>query len=162
MAQPMSRVKEACHHQASQWPPTMKAPDPITCPYVRGSTDSDLAVILRWLKSHHDEFKADTFWVSRQVIERCLKGGEPLVYESPDLAEPVAFQLGGLLRPGSGAQESRAPGRGRSLRRRRRARGSTGDGRTWGSHRRASSVSASCGKDQVSQVSDQALSLWLP
>lgn len=78
----------------------MKAPDPITCPYVRGSTDSDLSVILDWLKRQHEAREVETFWVNRQVIERCHKGGELLVYESPELAEPVAFQLGGLLRPG--------------------------------------------------------------
>lgn len=77
----------------------MNLPTPKLCEHVRGSTDQDLASILEWLQ-RQNEAQEVTFWVNRQVIERCHLGGDLLVYECPVTADPIAFQLGGLLRPG--------------------------------------------------------------
>ncbi|HEU0153173.1 MAG TPA: GNAT family N-acetyltransferase [Arenimonas sp.] len=84
---------------------------------IRRSTDRDLAVIRAWLEDEDARELPGNFLCNIEVIEECHREGELLVYCDGATGEAVAFQLGGLIRPGILAvrHEFRRKGIGRKL-----------------------------------------------
>lgn len=84
---------------------------------IRRSTDQDFATIRRWLEDEDARGLPGNFLCNIEVIERAHDEGELLVFIHGKSGEAVAFQLGGLIRPGILAvrHELRRQGIGRKL-----------------------------------------------
>ena len=73
---------------------------PCLCPQVRPSTDADMGVIHAWLQQQERDEVHGTFLCNWSSTERHHAANDLLVYVDEQSGEPVAYQWGGLLRPG--------------------------------------------------------------
>lgn len=73
---------------------------PRRSPNVRPSTDADVARIHTWLKDQERNEVHGTFLCNWRLTAECHEEGRLLVYIDPKTQEPVAYQWGGLVRPG--------------------------------------------------------------
>lgn len=69
-------------------------------PEIRRSSDADLAAILAWLERQDREGVLGSFWCNRRLTVSAHEEERMLVYIDPHTQQPVAYQWGGLIRPG--------------------------------------------------------------
>lgn len=67
---------------------------------IRRSTDADLRAIHAWLVDQNTRNVPGTFLCNWRLTEACHWDGELLVYVDGESGDPVAYQWGGLVRPG--------------------------------------------------------------
>lgn len=67
---------------------------------IRRSTDADLKAIHLWLLAQSKRNDPDTFLCNWRLTKDCHRDGELLVYVDGESGVPVAYQWGGLIRPG--------------------------------------------------------------
>ncbi|MET3384188.1 hypothetical protein [Variovorax paradoxus] len=82
-------------------------------PNVRQATDADVAYIHSWLQTQSAEDVPGTFMCNWNLTLEVHAEGELVVYAAPETDLAVAYQWGGLLRPG--IMEVRADLRGRGI-----------------------------------------------
>jgi GNAT superfamily N-acetyltransferase len=84
---------------------------------VRRATEADLAAIHVWLKDEAARSVPGNFLCNWSIVEKAQRQGRLLVYIDPISAQPIAFQLGGLINSGILAvrDEYRGKGIGRQL-----------------------------------------------
>ena len=73
---------------------------PCYCPRVRPSTDTDMEIIHAWLQQQDREEIHGSFLCNWSLTKKQHERGELLVYIDEQANEPVAYQWGGLVRPG--------------------------------------------------------------
>lgn len=67
---------------------------------IRRSTDADLRAIHAWLVDQNARNVPGTFLCNWRLTEACHRDGELLIYVDGESGDPVAYQWGGLVRPG--------------------------------------------------------------
>ena len=67
---------------------------------IRTSTDADFKAIADWLREERNQGIHGNFYCNLNSVENSHVRGDLLVYVDGATGSPVAFQLGGLIRPG--------------------------------------------------------------
>ena len=80
--------------------PMTPTPQPRLSPHIRQSTDADMEAIHTWLQEQQRAGVHGTFLCNWRLTRESHDEGKLQVYVDPESQTPVAYQWGGLLRPG--------------------------------------------------------------